>query len=50
MSNAKNKPYLYQVNHARTSGGPKFTSISEAVKYIAHCMKEGEPQMTIFKL
>lgn len=30
----------YQVNHARTSGGPKFTSITEALHYIRHCMAD----------
>lgn len=40
----------YQVNHAGTSGGPKFTSLTEALAYIAHCMKNGNNFMTIARL
>lgn len=37
----------YQVNHARTSGGPKFTSLSEALHYIRYCMREGSSNDTM---
>ena len=36
---------------ANTSGGPKFSCISEALRYIAFCMgKSGENYMTIARI
>ena len=29
----------YQVNHEHHSGGPKFTSLWEALRYVAHVLK-----------
>jgi hypothetical protein len=44
------RPSKYQVQHRGTSGGPKFSSLWEALRYIAHCLKHGNDSMTINKL
>ena len=47
----KPRPMKYEVNHAHTSQGPKFSSLTEALDYIRHCMKSGNnSHMTITKL
>jgi hypothetical protein len=40
----------YEVNHPMTSGGPKFSSLSEALRYIAHAIQNGNASMTISNL
>ena len=46
------REFKFQVNHPMHSGGPKFTSLSEALRYLAHCMKEGNGNdyMTIARI
>jgi hypothetical protein len=46
----RNKPLRYQVNHPDTSGGPKFSSLTEALAYISHCIRNGNRYMTISNL
>lgn len=40
----------YQVKHPNTSGGPKFSNLTEALAYIRHCIQNGNNYMTISKL
>lgn len=47
---ATKKAPKYRVNHPRHSGGPTFTSLTEALRYIAHCIQNGNEYMTIIKL
>lgn len=42
------KKPIYHVEHKGHSGGPTFTSLWDAVRFIAHCMKNGNDQMTIW--
>ncbi|WP_181376073.1 hypothetical protein [Ochrobactrum soli] len=47
----KPRPMKYQVNHAMRSGGPKFSSLTEALAYIRHCMNQDHNSaMTISKI
>ena len=46
----KNRTEKYQVNHPYTSGGPKFSSLSEALAYIRHALQNGNEYMTISRL
>ena len=47
----KPRPMKFQVNHAMHSGGPKFSSLTEALAYIRHCMsQENNSTMTISKI
>lgn len=46
----KPRPQFYQVNHARTSGGPKFSSITEALRFIAYAMRNGNDYMSISRI
>ena len=50
MATRRIKLMKYQVNHAHTSGGPKFSSLTEACAYIAHCMRNGNSSMSIHAL
>lgn len=41
----------FRVNHPNTSGGPEFTSLTEALSYIRFCMKDGDyDYMTIGRI
>jgi hypothetical protein len=46
----KTKVMKYQVQHPNTSGGPKFSNLTEALDYIRHCIQNGNDYMTIAKL
>jgi hypothetical protein len=47
----KAKVMKYEVNHERTSGGPQFSSLSEALAYISHVMRHGMDRvLTISKI
>ncbi len=41
------RPHKFQVNHPMTSGGPTFSSLSEALRYIAHAIQNGNDSMSI---
>lgn len=41
----------FQVNHPHHSGGPKFSSLTEALRYIAFVMRDGETKfMTVSRI
>jgi hypothetical protein len=49
-SKMKSKEPKFQVLRPRHSGGPKFSSLTEALAYIRHSLKSGEDSMSIGKL
>lgn len=39
---------IYHVEHPMTSGGPTFTSKSEALRYVSHCLGNENESMRIW--
>lgn len=50
MAVKRKRTMRYEVNHSGTSNGPKFSSLTEALAYINHCMKNGNSFMSIHKI